>query len=140
MYPLARLIHKITTNQASIDLPWKTNIGYGFTITHDWGLVITPYATIGNNVTVFHGVTIGRRDTTSNDGTLKKGFPTIKDDVWIGPNAIVVGDITIGKGSKIAPGAFITESLPPYSLAIGNPSQIVKRNCRPDVPNKFNLD
>jgi len=140
LFPLARIIHKIATNQASMDLPWETNIGYGFTITHGWGLVITPHATIGNNVTVFHGVTIGRRDSISDDGTIKPGFPTIEDDVWIGPNAIIVGDITIGRGCKIAAGSFITQSMPANSLAVGNPSQIVNEHCRPDVPNKFIID
>lgn len=139
-FPLARVIHKISTNLACIDLPWETNIGYGFIITHGWGLVITPNATIGNNVTIFHGATIGRRDSVSSDGTIIMGFPTIEDSVWIGPNAIIVGNITIGKGSKIAAGAFVTESCPPYSLILGNPSQIVKINCQPDVPNKFILD
>ncbi|WP_074773002.1 hypothetical protein [Nitrosospira multiformis] len=59
----------------------------------------------------------------------------IEDEVWIGPHAIIVGGVTIGRGSRIAGGAFVTENVPPYSIVSGNPSTIVKANCTPDVMN-----
>jgi serine O-acetyltransferase len=120
-----------------MDLPWETQIAAGFAITHGWGLVVAPGARIGRNVTLFHGVTIGRHDRSAAAGARSPGFPTIEDDVWIGPHAIVVGDVVIGKGSRIAGGAFVTESIPAYSLVVGNPGKIVKFNCLPDVPNRL---
>lgn len=61
------------------------------------------------------------------------GYPVLEDEVWVGPHAIIVGDVTVGRGSRIAGGAFVTESVPPYSVVIGNPAVIVKNNCTPDV-------
>lgn len=129
-------LHRYTSLQAGIDLPVAADIGPGFAVAHGFGLVVTPGATIGSNVTVFHGVTIGQRDQIGRDGTRTTGYPVIEDEVWIGPNAIIVGGITIGAGSRIGPGAYVTESIPPRSIVIGNPGVIVKSDCTPDVPNR----
>lgn len=138
-FPFFRILHKLSVNAAAIDLPWETNIKPGFAITHGWGLVIAPGATIGHNVTLFHGVTIGRRDKIDENGNTLIGYPTLEDNVWVGPNAIIVGDITIGKGSRIAAGAFVTNNIPPHSIVIGNPSSIVKQGCSSDVTNPINI-
>ena len=92
-------------------------------------------AVIGKNVTLFHGVTLGRRDRIASDGTRLTEYPVIEDEVWIGPHAIIVGGVTIGRGSRIAGGAFVTDSIPSYSVVAGNPASIVKANCTPDVMN-----
>ncbi|URR15146.1 hypothetical protein LT980_11440 [Citrobacter portucalensis] len=89
--------------------------------------------------TLFHGVTIGQRDTIQGAGTRITGYPIIEDEVWIGPNAVIVGGVIIGQGSKIAAGAFVTESIPPFSIVVGNPGVIVKTGCIPDVMNKAPL-
>jgi serine O-acetyltransferase len=135
----ARLIHRISCNMAGIDLPWQTRIGSGFILTHGWGLVVSPGTKIGSNVTLFHGVTLGQRDRILITGDREIGYPTIEDDVWIGPHAIIVGNVTIGCGSRIAGGAYVHESVPPYSIVMGNPAKIVKVNCIPDVPNRAPL-
>jgi serine O-acetyltransferase len=132
-----KIIHKISCHLACIDLSWKTQIGSGFAITHGWGVVINEGATIGSNVTIFHGATIGRADRISPSETRTTGYPTIEDDVWIGPNAIIVGGITIGKGCRIAGGAFVSKNIPPHSLVVGNPGNVVKTNITPDVFNRF---
>jgi serine O-acetyltransferase len=124
---------------AGVDLPWQTRIGSGLALTHGWGLVISPGAKIGSNVTLFHGVTLGQRDRILITGDREIGYPTIEDDVWIGPHAIIIGNVTIGRGSRIAGGACVHESVPPYSVVMGNPSKIVKMNCTPDVPNRAPL-
>lgn len=132
---LFKLAHRIATHRAAVDLSWETKIGAGLAITHGWGLVVSPGAKIGSNVTLFHGVTLGRRDRISPDGNRLTEFPVIEDEVWIGPHAIVVGGVTVGRGSRIAGGAFVSESIPPYSIVSGNPSTIAKANCTPDVGN-----
>jgi serine O-acetyltransferase len=122
-----------------MDLPWQTSIGGGLLIVHGWGLVVNKQAVIGKNVTLFHGVTIGRRDKIDTDGVRSTEFPIIEDNVWIGPHAIIVGGITIGNGSRIGGGAFVTKSVPPYSIVSGNPSKINKTGCTPDVLNPVTI-
>jgi serine O-acetyltransferase len=131
--PFFKVLHRIATHQAAIDLSWKTDVKPGFAITHGWGLVVSSGARIGKNVTLFHGVTIGRRDRVSHDGGRLTGYPVLEDEVWVGPHAIIVGGITIGRGSRIAGGAFVAEDVPPHSIVSGNPAVIVKTDCAPDV-------
>lgn len=135
-----RLLHRMATHSAGVDFPWQTSVGAGLAITHGWGLVVNPGATIGSNVTLFHGVTLGRRDRIAPDGTRITGYPVLEDEVWVGPHAIIVGAVTVGRGSRIGGGAFVTESIPPYSIVSGNPASIVKENCVPDVMNPAPLD
>lgn len=136
LHLVARFVHRYVCGLAAIDLPWEVQIAPGFAITHGWGLVVAPGVNIGRNVTLFHGVTLGRRDRIGLGGERSVGYPIIEDEVWIGPNAIVVGDIVIGEGSRIAGGAFVLESVPAHSIVIGNPGRIVKSDCQPDVPNR----
>lgn len=135
LFPL-KILHRFALGGAGIDLPIQTKISEGFCINHGWGVVINPNAIIGKNVTIFHGVTIGQRDKILDNSLRVSSYPVIEDGVWIGPNAIIVGGVKVGKGSIIAAGAFITESIPEYSVVIGNPSRIVKSNCLPDIVNE----
>lgn len=137
--PLLKVLHQFAKRSAGIDLPWRTSIGPGLLVAHGYGLVINENAVIGSNVTLFHGVTLGRRDRIAEDGGRNTGYPILEDDVWCGPHAIIVGGIKIGKGSRIAGGAFVTNSIPPSSLVVGNPSQIVKSNVASDVINRAQL-
>jgi serine O-acetyltransferase len=133
----ARLLHGLACQWAGIELPWRTEIAPGLALTHGRGIVINAGTRIGSNVTLFHGVTLGQRDHIDNEGRRFTTYPVIEDEVWIGPQAIVVGGVTIGKGSRIAGGAYIFRSVPPYSVVLGNPGEIVKTNCTPDVDNRW---
>ena len=135
-----RKMHRITSNWAAMDFPWETEIGAGFAIHHGWGLVVSKGARIGRNVTLFHGVTIGRRDRISPDGERRIGCPVIEDQVWVGPNTIIVGDVTIGRGSRIAGGAVVMKSVPPHSVVMGNPARVVTSNSAPDVVNPVRFE
>ena len=131
--PLCVLLHRAARHFAGMDLPWRTRIGAGARIDHGWALVINAGATIGRNVTLFHGVTLGQRDRIGAQGERSTGYPVIEDEVWIGPHAVIVGGVTIGRGSRIAAGAFITHDIPAHSLVVGNPAQIVQQGIAPDV-------
>lgn len=131
--PLFKFLHRMASHNAGVDLSWRTEVGPGLAITHGWGLVVNPKARIGANVTLFHGVTLGRRDYISPDGSRVTEYPHLEDEVWVGPHAIIVGGITIGRGSRVAGGAFVTESVMPHSVVSGNPAVIVKHDCVPDV-------
>lgn len=135
--PLVKMLHHGCTHAAAMDLPWRTRIGKGLCITHGWGLVVSEGATLGRNVTLFHGVTLGRKDYVEADGRRRIGYPTLEDDVWVGPHAIIVGDITIGRGSRIAGGTVVTDDVPAHSIVAGNPGRVIKSQCEPDVMNPF---
>ena len=94
-------------------------IGKNLTLPHGINIVINPESVIGNNCTIYQGVTLG----VIHDGR-RKGCPRIDDNVTIGPNAVIVGGVTIGHHSIIAGNAFINFDVPPYSKVIGNPGTI----------------
>lgn len=133
--PLLQVLHRLATHGAGMDLPWKTRVGAGFCITHGWAMVVSEGAALGANVTLFHGVTLGRRDRIGDDGARLTDYPVIGDEVWIGPHAIIVGGVTIGRGSRIAGGAFVTQDVAPFSIVGGNPAVLLKSGCAPDVMN-----
>jgi serine O-acetyltransferase len=135
--PILRILHRWTTSRAGIDLPWSASVGPGLAITHGWGCVVAAEAEIGRNVTLFHGATVGRRDRIGDGGKRIVEYPVIEDDVWIGPHAIVVGRVRIGRGSRIGGGAYVTSDVAPHSIVIGNPARVVKLNCVADVVNPW---
>jgi serine O-acetyltransferase len=132
---VCRAFHHRITGRMAMDLAWSTEIGAGFRIAHGWGLVISPFARIGRNVTVFHGVTIGQRDDIADDGSRTTSYPTIEDDVWIGPHSIVVGGVTVGRGSRIAPHTVVLTDVPPGTIVGGNPMRTIRENAPADVVN-----
>ena len=135
LLPLLKVLHRLAAHRAGMDFPWTASIGPGLALTHGWSLVVSRGARIGRNVTLFHGVTLGRRDRINADGERDTGYPVLEDEVWVGPHAVIVGGVTIGRGSRIGAGAFVTSDVPPYSVVAGNPSCVVKSNCVPDVMN-----
>jgi serine O-acetyltransferase len=137
----ARLLHRTACHSAGIDLPWQTRVGGGLALTHGWGLVVNENAVVGRNVTMLHGATLGQRDRLGPDGSRAPGgSPTIEDEVWIGPHAIIVGPVTVGRGSRIAGGACVFEDVPPQSIVVGNPGRVVKSGCAPDAMNAYAFD
>lgn len=127
-----RALHFMTQQLAGLDLPWRTQVGIGFRITHGWGLVVNPASVIGQNVTVFHGVTLAQKDDIKIDRRISS-YPTIDDEVWIGPHAVIIGGINIGKGSRIGAGSVVTKDVQPYTIVAGNPAAVIKTNTQPDI-------
>lgn len=120
---LSRIILRYLSYKFGFQIPVSVKIGEGFYIGHFGTVVISPYAVIGKNCNIAHGVTIGR---ISNGN--RKGTPKIGDFVWIGTNAIIVGNINIGNNILIAPGAFVNVNVPDNSMVIGNPGQIILKD------------
>jgi serine O-acetyltransferase len=140
LLPVCQLLHRFARTGAGMDFNWRAQIGGGLRMLHSWGTVIGYGVRIGRNVTLTHGVTLGRRVRIAPDGSRSDSeWPVIQDEVWIGPNAVIVGAVTVGRGSRIAAGSFVTEDVPPYSVVRGNPAMIVKRGCVPDVCNPVPL-
>jgi len=97
----------------------ETQIGEGFYLGHWGSLVINPKVKIGKNCNIAQGVTIAQANRGKNEGV-----PEIGDEVWIGPNAVIVGNIRIGSNVLIAPNAYVNFHVPSHSVVIGNPAQI----------------
>lgn len=97
----------------------ETEIGEGLYLGHWGSLVINPKAKIGKNCNIAQGVTIGQQNRGKNEG-----YPIIGNEVWIGPNAVIVGKIHIGNNVLIAPNAYVNFDVPSDSVVTGNPAKI----------------
>lgn len=115
-----RAIYGHYSNKYGVDLGTTTQIGAGFIIRHVGSIAINGGVIIGNNVEILQGVTIGYERRGK-----RQGNPTIGDRVWIGSNAIIVGNIKVGNNVLIAPGAFVNFDVPDNSIVIGNPGKII---------------
>ncbi|ADP34732.1 serine O-acetyltransferase [Bacillus atrophaeus] len=124
-YFLARLISQISRFFTGIEIHPGATIGRRFFIDHGMGVVIGETCEIGNNVTVFQGVTLG--GTGKEKG---KRHPTIKDDALIATGAKVLGSITVGEGSKIGAGSVVLHNVPDFSTVVGIPGRVVVQNGR----------
>ncbi|AMA50818.1 MULTISPECIES: serine O-acetyltransferase [Bacillus] len=122
-YFLARLISQVSRFFTGIEIHPGATIGRRFFIDHGMGVVIGETCEIGNNVTVFQGVTLG--GTGKEKG---KRHPTIKDDALIATGAKVLGSITVGEGSKIGAGSVVLHDVPDFSTVVGIPGRVVVRN------------
>lgn len=100
-----------------------TKIGRGLYLGHAFNITINPTSVLGENVSVHKGVLIG----ASNRG-ISKGAPIIGNCVWIGCNAAIVGNITIGDDVLIAPNSFVNHDIPSHSIVYGNPCVIKHRD------------
>ena len=123
MFFAARWISQRASKKTGIEIHPAVQIGKRFFIDHGTGVVIGETAVIGDNVTIYQGVTLG--GTGKDTG---KRHPTIGNNVMIGAGAKVLGPLTIGDNSKIASGAVVLNDIPPNSTAVGVPARVVKRD------------
>ena len=98
-------------------------IGKGFFIDHGTGVIIGETSIIGDNVTLYQGVTLG--GTGKETG---KRHPTLEDNVMVSAGAKIIGSFTVGENSKIGAGSVVIEEVPPNCTVVGVPGRIVKRN------------
>lgn len=119
---IARLISQISRFFTGIEIHPGATIGKNFFIDHGVGVVIGETVTIGNNCTLYHGVTLGGTGKAKG-----KRHPTLRDNVLVGANAIVLGPVVIGNNCKIAAGAVVLKDIPDNSTAAGVPADIVSK-------------
>ena len=143
-YFLARWVSQRGVRKTGIEIHPGAQIGKGLFIDHGNGVIIGETAIIGNNVTLYQGVTLG--GTGKEHG---KRHPTIEDNVMISAGAKVLGSFTIGANSKIGAGSVVLEAVPPNSTVVGVPGRVVKRNnkslpredmCQVDLPDPVKED
>jgi serine O-acetyltransferase len=127
---LPRLIAAIARSVTGIEIHPAAEIGRGFFIDHGMGVVIGETAQIGDDVTLYQGVTLGGTGFATG-----KRHPTVEDNVTIGSGAKLLGPITVGHGSKIGAGSVVIHDVPPNSTVVGNPGHPVRvEGRRPEGP------
>ena len=122
MYFAARWLSQRASKKTGVEIHPAVQIGKRFFIDHGTGVVIGETTVIGDDVTIYQGVTLG--GTGKDTG---KRHPTIGNNVMIGAGAKVLGPLNIGDNSKIASGAVVLNDIPPDSTAVGVPARVVKR-------------
>ncbi len=135
MYFIADWISKRTRKKTGIEIHPAAQIGKGVFIDHGMGVVIGETAVVGDNCTIYQGVTLG--GTGKDKG---KRHPTIGNNVTIGCGAKVLGPFSVGDNSKIAANAVVLNEIPPNSTCVGVPAHIVKRDNVKVAPAKIDLD
>ncbi len=118
------LYHVLVEWVLGIEIPRKLKAGKGLVFYHGQALVINQDTTIGDNCTLRNSVTIGHKKLS--DGTFSK-CPRIGNNVDIGANSCIIGDITIGDNVIIGAGAVVVKDVPSNSIAVGNPARIIER-------------
>ena len=131
----ARYVSQRTVRKTGIEIHPGAVIGDGLFIDHGNGVVIGETTVIGNNVTIYQGVTLGG---TGKD--VGKRHPTLEDDVVVGSGAKVLGPFTVGRGSKVGAGAIVLKEVPPDCTVVGNPGRIVRKGAVKCVDNGPDLD
>lgn len=131
---LARTLSTLTRWLTGVEIHPGAKIGRRFFIDHGMGVVIGETAEIGDDVTLYHGVTLG--GTSWNKG---KRHPTLEDGVIVGAGAKILGPFNVGAGAKIGSNAVVTKAVPAGATVVGIPGKIVKRD-EPDVEEVPNFD
>lgn len=120
-YFLARWVSQRAVRKTGIEIHPGATIGKGLFIDHGSGVIIGETAELGDNITLYQGVTLG--GTGKEQG---KRHPTLRDNVMVSAGAKVLGSFTIGENSKIGAGAVVLKEVPPNCTVVGVPGRIVK--------------
>jgi serine O-acetyltransferase len=125
-----RIMSMVSRSATGIEIHPRAQIGDGFFVDHGMGVVVGETAEIGDNVTLYQGVTLGGTGFATG-----KRHPTVEDNVTIGSGAKLLGPITIGHGAKIGANTVVIHDVPPNSTVVGNPGHPVRVDGRkPEGP------
>ncbi len=119
---LARVVSHISRFLTGIEIHPGARIGKGFFIDHGMGVVIGETAEIGDNVTLYHQVTLGGVSLKK-----EKRHPTLRDRVVVGAGAKILGPFVVGENSKIGANSVVVKEVPPNSTVVGVPGKVVKK-------------
>jgi serine O-acetyltransferase len=121
-YLLARLVSQLGRFLTGIEIHPGATIGKRLFIDHGMGVVIGETAIIGNDVTMFHGVTLGGVGKSQG-----KRHPTLGNSAMIGTGATILGDITIGNNVRIGANAVVLSNIPPSATVVGIPGRVISQ-------------
>tara|TARA_B000000532_G_C18825003_1_gene387681 strand:+ start:493 stop:1062 length:570 start_codon:yes stop_codon:yes gene_type:complete len=124
---IARIISQFSRFLTGIEIHPKAKIGENLFIDHGMGVVIGETSEIGNNVTIYHMVTLGgiSPSINSDDQRNSKRHPTLMDNVVVGSGAQVLGPVVVGKNAKIGANAVVTKDVPENAVMVGIPAKNV---------------
>jgi len=117
-----RVVLRILGIRYGFQIALGARIGKGLFIGHFGTVVISALAVLGDNCNIAHSVTIGVARGK------RAGAPHLGDRVWVGTGAVLVGNIRIDSDVVIAPNAYVNRDVPPHSVVLGNPAQIIAKN------------
>jgi len=122
---IARIISQFSRFLTGIEIHPKAKIGKNLFIDHGMGVVIGETSEIGDNVTIYHMVTLGgiSPSINANDQRQVKRHPTLKDNVVVGSGAQILGPVIIGKNAKIGANAVVTDNVPDNAIMVGIPAK-----------------
>jgi serine O-acetyltransferase len=127
---LPRIIAYAARTLTGVEIHPAARIGRALFIDHGMGVVIGETAEVGDDVTMYQGVTLGGTGFARG-----KRHPTVQDNVTIGSGAKLLGPITIGHGAKVGANAVVIHDVPPHATVVGNPGQVVRVDGRrPEGP------
>jgi serine O-acetyltransferase len=121
---IARFLANLSRILTGVEIHPEAKIGKNLFIDHGTGVVIGQTAIIRDNVTIYHGVTLGGVQRQGVNPHAKR-HPTIDNNAMIGAGAQVLGDITVGEGAKVGANSVVTFDVPPHKTALGIPARIV---------------
>lgn len=131
----ARMLSHSSRFVTGIEIHPGARIGRRLFIDHGMGVVVGETAEIGDDVLIYHGVTLGGLSLANNGGgEAEKRHPTIGDGVSIGAGAHVLGPFTVGAGARIGAGAVVTQAVPPGTTLVGNPARTPKEHRAAAMP------
>jgi serine O-acetyltransferase len=126
----ARMVAAVARSITGIEIHPAARIGGGFFVDHGMGVVVGETAEIGDNVTLYQGVTLGGTGFATG-----KRHPTVQDNVTIGSGAKLLGPIIVGHGAKIGANSVVIHDVPPNATVVGNPGHPVRvEGRRPEGP------
>ncbi|WP_255149264.1 serine O-acetyltransferase EpsC [Halorarius halobius] len=118
----ARLVSQLVRGLTGIEIHPAATVGRRVFVDHGMGVVVGETAELGDDVNMYHGVTLGGASSER-----VKRHPTVEDGVTLGANATLVGDITVGEDAKVGAGAVVVEDVPAGATVVGNPAEVVER-------------
>ena len=116
----ARALSQVTRLVTGVEIHPAATLGRRVVIDHGMGVVVGETAEVGDDVSMYHGVTLG-----GSDPRPVKRHPTVRDGVTLGARATLIGDITVGEGATVGAGAVVVEDVPPGATVAGNPAERV---------------
>ena len=129
-YLIARMISQFSRFLTGIEIHPGAKIGRNFFIDHGMGVVIGESSEIGNDVTLYHGVTLGGISPSENSDNQRnsKRHPTLLDNVIVGSSAQILGPITVGECARIGANTVVLKDVPANATMVGNPAKNISTN------------
>ena len=130
LYLISKILSQFSRFLTGIEIHPAVKIGKNLFIDHGMGVVIGETAEIGDDVTIYHGVTLGgiSPSENSNEQINVKRHPTIMNNVIIGSSAQVLGPIIVGKYARIGANTVVLKNVPNYATMVGNPAKNISTN------------